>query len=444
MAPPLLRGRALARQRLTGLVFLLVLASLVALSVGLYTKTFTPVVHVTLMADRAGNQLELGGDVKARGVIVGEIRTVDYGAEGAELGLALDRDAVSRLPSDTRARLLPKTLFGEKFVDLVFDADSSAPPLSDGDVIPQDRSETARETSQALDNLLPLLQTLEPQSVSTTLNAVSSALRGRGEQIGGNLELARDYLEQINPELPTLEEDFRGVADLADTLAAATPDIVSVLDDLSVVNRNLVEEQDSLDRFLRTTAGMSDTTRDFLAENDERFVTLARESLPNLQVFERYAPGLPCLFRGISNINDEGERVFGAGQPGLHITAEFTEDQGGYIPGDEPAYGEDSGPTCFGLDGDPIRPFPIYKEVIDGYCDEYEQSTPGVQTECVRDTEPEQEESASPTPFSPASYDAAAVGLAVAPAYGVQPSEVPDVAVLLFGPVARVPAAPAG
>jgi phospholipid/cholesterol/gamma-HCH transport system substrate-binding protein len=148
VAPPLLRGPALVRQRLTGLVFLAVLTALVGASVGLYLKAFTPVVTVTLEADRIGNQLGPGADVKARGVLVGEVRAIRSGGDGAEVELALDRSAVAQLPSDVRAQLLPKTLFGEKFVALVVDDASTAPPLEDGDVIPQDRSETARETAR--------------------------------------------------------------------------------------------------------------------------------------------------------------------------------------------------------------------------------------------------------------------------------------------------------
>jgi phospholipid/cholesterol/gamma-HCH transport system substrate-binding protein len=384
VAPPLQKGRRLAYQRLNGLVFLVVLSSLIGGSIALYAKAFTPFVAVTLQADRIGNQLTKGADVKARGVLVGEVRSVRSTRSGTELELRVREEMARRLPSDTRARLLPKTLFGEKFVALQFDDASTAPPLRDGDVIPQDRSETARETSEALDSLLPLLQTLDPESVSTTLNALSTTLRGRGEKVGSNLSLAREYLASFNPELATLAEDFRGTADLADTFTAATPDLVGVLDDLSVVNRSLVEEQDALEVFLRANAGAADTVRDFVRDNDDRFVALSRESVPNLRVYERYAPGLPCLFRGIAGINAEGERVFGGNQPGLHITAEFTQDQAGYRTGDEPLYGEDAGPTCFGLDGDPIRPFPITVEVTDGYCDDQEAAE-GLQTECQRE-----------------------------------------------------------
>ena len=168
-----------------------------------------------------------------------------------------------------------------------------------------------------------------------------------------------------------------------------------------------------------------------MAGNEGRLVGLARESVPNLQAYARYAPQFPCLFDAIHRQIPLGE-AFGGLQPGLHITAEITANDEGYRPGDEPVYGEDTGPTCFGLDGEPIRPFPIYKEVTDGYCDEYEQRTPGVQTECVRD-EPE---GSAPTRFSPGWFDRLAIGAQVAPSLGVTPAEVPDVAPLLLVPVA--------
>jgi phospholipid/cholesterol/gamma-HCH transport system substrate-binding protein len=140
-----------------------VLAGFVGLAVALYQKAFAPVVSVTLLADRAGNQLSQGADVKARGAIVGRVESIAASPDGARLQLALDPDKVELLPADVRAQLLPKTLFGEKFVALLVDDGSSAPPLADGDVIRQDRSQTAIETAQALDNALPLLRTLRPE-----------------------------------------------------------------------------------------------------------------------------------------------------------------------------------------------------------------------------------------------------------------------------------------
>jgi phospholipid/cholesterol/gamma-HCH transport system substrate-binding protein len=438
MAAPLKTGRRRVQQQLAGLLFLAVLAGLVGLTVALYQKAFTDVVHVTLEADRIGSQLSKGGDVKARGLIIGEIREVSSDGDRARIELALEPEAAQRVPSDVRAQMLPKTLFGEKFVALVFDEDSSAPPLEEGAVIPQDRSQTAIETSEALDNLLPLLQTLKPVELSTTLNALSTALNGRGDQLGENLELVDSYLQSFNPEIETLGEDFRGLADLADNLERTTPDIVALLDNLSVVNRNLVEQEQELSTFLDATTGFAGELQGFLQENEQRLIRLAADSRPVLGLYEKYAPGAPCLFKGLERQDSMIANTFGGLQPGLHITLEFTHDQGGYRPGDEPKYGEDSGPTCYGLPPNPpVVPMPVYTEVEDGYCDEQEEA-PGIQDECVRDDPPPPSPALEPArALAQRDVERATVGAAVGPVMGLAPKDVPDLAVLLFGPVAR-------
>ena len=436
-------GAALVRMRLAGLAFILVIVLLIALTIALYQKAFTDVVTVTLQADRAGNQLTAPADVKVNGVIVGEARKVEASADGADIQLALDPDMAESLPTNVTARLLPKTLFGEKFVSLVLPEDPADDSLQEGDVIPQDRSQTARELSTALDNLLPLLQTLKPQQVSTTLNALSTTLRGRGERVGNNLVLAGDYFEQFNPELPTLAEDFRGIADFADNLDAAAPDFLAVLENLSVVNRNLVDQEQELETFLRSTSAVSGTFEDFLEENEDRFVSLAREGRLPLELFARYAPQFPCLAAGIAQSELFIGDAFGTLQPGLHITLEFTQDQGGYLPRqDEPQYLDRRDPVCFGLErlpeGQPDVPAPDIN-YQDGYND---RNGPD---DSQRGEEPEQQQSgssASPLPAAPVSFtnpDAqrSIINAAVAPVMGTSVQDVPDVAHLLFGPVAR-------
>jgi phospholipid/cholesterol/gamma-HCH transport system substrate-binding protein len=456
VAPPVRRGRALVAQRLTGLVFLAVLAGLVGLSIASYQKAFSPWTDVVLRADRVGNQLTQGADVKARGVIVGEVRSVEATPDGAELRLRLEPDQAARVPADTKAQILPKTLFGEKFVSLVFDGDGSGvrQPLTEGAVIAQDDSVTAREFAEALDALLPLLETLEPEALSTTLNAVSTAVRGRGDRIGDNLVLARDFFAGFNPELGRLAANNRGLADFADTLDAAAPDLLALLDDLSAVNRNLVRDSQALDRVLAATTGVSGTLEDFTRDNEQRFITLARESVPNLQVYERYSPQYPCLFRGLTEASGDIAQTFGTLQPGLHITLEFVDDLGAYEPGDEPELLDDGGPTCRGLDEREV-PFPFYRNGQDGYRDdaEVDPSTgrhdqpaegpsgpytyPDQRRKAPQDRAGARAAAGASVPASSATYDRLAVGRAVAPALGVPPDEVPDLAVLLFAPVAR-------
>ncbi|HEV7148222.1 MAG TPA: hypothetical protein VGN48_14620, partial [Pedococcus sp.] len=74
--------------RAYGLAFLLVVGLLMAYAVASYEKVFVPVVHVTLLTDRIGSQMQVSSDVKIRGLIVGEVRSIESTASGARLDLA--------------------------------------------------------------------------------------------------------------------------------------------------------------------------------------------------------------------------------------------------------------------------------------------------------------------------------------------------------------------
>jgi hypothetical protein len=77
--------RRKAGVRTAGVLFLVVMGVLVTLSIKVYDKDFVSTVPVTLKASRIGNQLSPGGQVKARGVLVGEIRGVRATPQGAEI-----------------------------------------------------------------------------------------------------------------------------------------------------------------------------------------------------------------------------------------------------------------------------------------------------------------------------------------------------------------------
>lgn len=377
MAPPLVKGRALARRRLSGIAFVVVLGMLVQLAVWLYQKRFVDVVEVSLQTNRVGNQLSVHADVKLRGIVVGEVRSIRSDGEVATLELALDPDRAKDVPKDVTAQLLPKTLFGEKQVVLVAPASRTGGHLEDGDVITQDRSAAALETETALNNLLPLLKTLRPQALSTFLTALSTSVRGRGDQLGANLVMASAYLERINPQVPAVGSDLQGLADLADNLAVTAPDLLTALDNLAASSRSLVDQRAQLDRFLSSTSDFARTATSVVKDNEQRLVALSRDSLAPLELYRTYSDTFGCLLNRLAFAEIEGERVFGGGQPGLHITLEATRDHGGYVQGDEPENEETFNAHCFGLGPEPIRPFPEYKNSQDGYRDNDPPADPG-------------------------------------------------------------------
>jgi hypothetical protein len=300
----------------------------------------------------------------------------------------------------------------------------SGEKIAEGDVIPQDRSSTAIELESVLDNLLPLLRTIQPAKLNATLNAFATALEGRGERLGENLELVDGYFSQLNPRLPELKADITGLADVSEIYADAAPDLARMLRNFSVSSNTIAEKAETYAGFLAGTAGFATTTRDFLAANEERIIQVNAVGRPTLELLAEYSPEYPCLLQGLTQSNDFIGRTFANGE--LHITLEVVRSRPGYQPGEEPRWGEDRGPQCYGLPS-PARPWPG-TPFDDG-------TRKGTQGRAVPG-----HVSAFVDPSSGRSGTAAeqrVVDALVAPQMGVPAAEVPDLATLLFGPMAR-------
>jgi virulence factor Mce-like protein len=353
------------KRRLQGLLFVVVLLALVGLSVGSYAGAFDRGVPVTLQVDRVGNQLAEKADVKVRGLDVGKVTAVSTDGEMATVQLMIDPDKVDLIPANVSAQLIPKTLFGERYVSLVLPDGPRAQPLSAGDVIPMDRSASARELERVLDGLLPLLTAVEPQELATTLGAMSQALEGRGENLGQTLVHLQQLTSGLRPAIPDLQADITELADFARNVDAAAPDLLDALEDFTVTSRTVVEQRAQLRELLTSVTAASDDLRGFLDANGDNIIALADSARPTLATLARYAPEFPCLFNQLAGLVPRLDEAFGAGtdNPGLRATIEIVASQGKYLPNqDEPRYLDDRGPRCYpiiipGPDQPPDGPF---------------------------------------------------------------------------------------
>lgn len=337
-------------RRGAGVLFLAVLSALAMLSVLIYQKTFTSAVMVTLRTDRVGNQLHESSEVKARGVVVGEVRRITATGSGANVLLALEPEQAGKLPQDVVALLVPKTLFGERYVQLSIPDSSVAPPIADGDVITQDRSANAIELEQVYDDLLPVLEAVQPHKLAAALTAVSTALDGRGDRIGNALVTAADYLEEFNPSLPKLNENIRDLGKVSELYGDIAPDLLDALTDSAVTMDTVAEKREELSGlYARVTSSAQDVTV-FLRNNKHNIIQLAATSRAPLEVAAEYSPSFPCTLEALTALKPSMDRVLGAGtgKPGLHVTAEVTQSRGKYLPGvDDPVYNASGGPHCY-------------------------------------------------------------------------------------------------
>lgn len=342
--------RAKLVRRSAGLVFLLVMAVLAWLSIQVYQEEFSDDVLVTLETDRIGNQLNKASEVKARGVVVGDVRAVYAGPDGARVELAMKPEALDRIPKDVTALLIPKTLFGERYVQLSIPDGSAEEPLAAGDVIRQDRSRNAIELERVFDDLMPVLKAVQPEKLATTLTAIATALEGRGEELGRAMVSTAAYLEEFNPNLPTLTEDLRDLAEVTELYGDIAPDLLDSLTDSSVTLTTVADQRVQLtDLYAQVTRSSQDVTV-FLRNNADNLIHLAASSRAPLEIAAEYSPSFPCTLEALTDLKPSIDKVLGAGtaEPGMHVELIVTPDPGKYEPGrDDPVYDATGGPRCY-------------------------------------------------------------------------------------------------
>lgn len=413
--------------RVLGVAFLALLLLFVWLTYAIYDKKFVDFVPVDVRASSIGLQLNERADVKLRGMIVGEVRATEVDGDGAVLHVGLQPDLVEQIPDNVTALIVPKTLFGEKYVALQIPEDAAEQSIEADDVIEQ--ASVPIEVEKVLDDVYPLLTAVQPRDLASTLSTLATALGGRGERIGDNLVRLDGYLQKFNPLVPQLIRDLRDLGDVADVYAEQMPELARLLENAVVTANTLTGEEDEINRFLNDVRLLSNTTRDFLEANGATITEVARTSVPVLDLLAEYSPGFPCLMQGLVNWLPRVEEQFRGHI--VHINLELLPDQPeGYTPADDPEYGTGLGPQCLTLPDSPYGqqnpPPPPPRELlakigIEGGYDRWYRAAPADPLSLADSPQSEQP-------------DDRLVGDRLAALLDTPPDAVPDVASLLLGP----------
>ncbi|ALG11084.1 MCE family protein [Kibdelosporangium phytohabitans] len=336
----------LTSMRLLGLLYVVIVASFLTLTVAIYADAFSDDPTVTLRTSQVGNQMSADADVKLRGINVGRVRSVESHGDGAVLTLTMNPESLDRIPANVTARLLPKTLFGERYVSLTLPEHPSG-KLAGGDWINHDKSAAGVEMEQVLNNLLPLLQSVRPEKLSEMLTALSQALDGRGAKLGDTLVQVGQYVGELNPQLPQIKQDISRFASVADTYDAAATDFLQALSDFTVTSKTIVDQRTSLLTLYNALGTASNDMTKFLTTNKNTIIKLADEGRGTLELLAKYAPQYACMLTAVADFKPRVDKAFEGG--GLHVDLKVQPARGKYVsPRDDPKYGDKPGPRCFG------------------------------------------------------------------------------------------------
>lgn len=274
-------AREVTRQQLArrGLIGLLVVALFgVALSLR-SNGTFGAAPHVVAEVQNAGGALRAGSDVKMNGVIIGkvaEIGRADNG--GVSVELSMSKSDLGHVPKNVVARILPATVFGTTFVDLVVHGTPATENLAAGDRISADKTQDTLELQQALDDIDRLVKALGPAELASAIGSAAQALDGRGGLVGDTVRTINSYLDRLNPKMPVVRRDLQQLADATGVLDDVAPDLLSATDDALVTMQTIVTQEAALNTLITGGIELAGESTRFLRDNQRQLVRFINNS----------------------------------------------------------------------------------------------------------------------------------------------------------------------
>ena len=288
-----------AARPLAGLGLFVAIALIIALAVGLFRGSFTETVPVTVISDRAGLVMNPDAKVRMRGVQVGKVKTIEQRSDGtAALHLDMDPAQLRLIPSNALVDITSSTVFGAKFVQLVPPPDPSPKKMYAGQVI-QSQHVTV-EINTVFQQLVAVLDKIDPAKLNETLGAIATAFNGRGEQFGKTLTDFNALLAKIEPSLPNLSHDIEAAVPTLNAYGDAAPDLISTVQNSTKLSNSIVDEQQNLDAFLVSAIGLGDIGNEVVGANRQGLTDVTHLLVPTTGLLNEYRDSLRCGIGGLA------------------------------------------------------------------------------------------------------------------------------------------------
>lgn len=297
--------------KVAGLVLLVIFAVAAALVWFQFRGDFTPREKLTLMSARAGLNLDPGTKVTFNGVEIGQVADVslaDVAAEPtARITLEVDPKYVPLIPANVVADISATTVFGNKYVSFASPPNPTPQRIDSSDVI--DVRTVTTEFNTLFETVLSVAQKVDPVKLNQTLTATAQALDGLGDRFGESVIDGNAILADLNPQMPQIRRDVRGLADLSEVYTGAAPDLFDGLENAVTTARTLNEQRANLDQALMASVGFGNTGGDVFERGGPYLVRGAEDLIPTGELLDEHSPALFCTVR---NFHDVAPKVAAA------------------------------------------------------------------------------------------------------------------------------------
>ena len=297
---------------MTGLIALVFLVATGTFAVKAATGSLRPVYHLTATFSSAGQGLIRDSDVKIHGVPIGRVTKVHLVEGRARVTMEIHDD--QRIPVGSKATIRPKTLFGEKFIDIdPGDKERSGPFLSNGDEVKDTLG--GFELERVLADAFPILKAIDPAELTVIIDTLAGGARGEGAAINRQIQNWA-AVSRVNAQHDADTRQFLDdLALLSDELAKRAPDVVAGAKDLNEALPVLNERGDELATFLDQASRLSADLADVLEANRPFLEKNITEGGKTLQILFDERGQIPPLLTSLRQFLQVLSEVAGFPQP---------------------------------------------------------------------------------------------------------------------------------
>ncbi|HEX6248659.1 MAG TPA: MCE family protein [Nocardioidaceae bacterium] len=234
--------------------------------------------------------------VKVNDVTVGKVTDIEVEGYSARVTLAL-RDEVE-LPDNALAEIRQTSLLGEKFVSLKApDSGASGNLLSDGDVIPLERSGRNPEVEEVLGAMSLLLNGGGVAQLKTIANELNKAFEGRESDVKSVLNQLDTFMAQLDENKDDIVQAIESLNRLAESINKQRGSIELALDEMPEALASIDRQRDDLVKMLEALDELSGVGTQVIRQSKAATIDSLKSLDPVLTKLAEAGDSLPKAFQ---------------------------------------------------------------------------------------------------------------------------------------------------
>jgi phospholipid/cholesterol/gamma-HCH transport system substrate-binding protein len=209
--------------------------------------------------------LRAGQFVRASGVEVGKVKTVELIENGSKVRVDFDVDRSLELFDETTASVRYLNLIGDRYMELT--RGESNTRVAAGSTIPIERTQPALDLDALIGGFRPVFQSLEPEKVNTIAQSIVTVFQGQGGTINDILDQTASLTSALADRDQAIGEVVNNLNTVLDTVVKHQQQFDDTVKNFEVLITGLKNRADPLADAVGDISDSAGTIADLLADN---------------------------------------------------------------------------------------------------------------------------------------------------------------------------------